>query len=360
MKTAKKSTTGRRIETPSHSNGRDWLFRIFYTVLLLPFFLWGFLALWWGSWPYRVCLSMAALYAFLHFAIILAAPRRRILLFGFLIFLIPLASFFLMQPSNDRNWQPDVAATPFAEIEGDRVVVHNVRNCDYVTETDFVPHFETRTYDLSKLKSVDLMLTDWGLKYIAHTMVSFGFADDRYLCFSIETRKDAGESYSALKGFFRQYELIYIAGDEKDLVRLRTNFRKGEDVYLYRLRTASMENVRGFLMDYLSRINQLHEKPEWYNALTQNCMTSAFRLARQHAAPGRGKWHWSIIVNGFADRHLYENKVIDTSLPFAELKQKSRINPQAVAADNAPDFSKMIRMGVPGMERMPGKRGGIK
>jgi hypothetical protein len=317
---------------------------------MLPLFLWGIFTLWWGSWPHWHCMTLLALYVVIHFGVILFAPRRRVLVFCVLAFMIPLISFFLMQPSNDRNWQPDVAQMPYAEISSDKIVVHNVRNCDYITETDYVPRYETRMYDLSKLKSVDLMLTDWGLKYIAHTMISFGFEGDQYLCFSIETRKERGEIYSAVKGFFRQYELIYIAGDEKDLIRLRTNFRVGEDVYLYRLRVGSLDKARNFLMDYISRINQLHENPEWYNALTENCMTSAFRLARKQAAPGSGKWHWSIIANGFADRHIYENGNIDTSLPFDALKKISRINDRALAAGNAPDFSAMIRQGMPGME----------
>jgi hypothetical protein len=202
---------------------------------------------------------------------------------------------------------------------------------------------------LSKLKGIDVMLTDWGLKYIAHTMISFAFEGDQYLCFSIETRKEKGETYSAVKGFFRQYELIYIAGDERDLIRLRTNFRKGENVYLYRVRAASPDNARRVLRGYLKRITRLHEQPRWYNALTENCMTSAFRLAREHSSEKR-KWHWTIILNGFADRYAYENGRVDTSLPFDELKRLSLINERALAAGDKPDFSKKIRQGLPGME----------
>jgi hypothetical protein len=270
-------------------------------------------------------------------------------------FLIPLASFFFMQPSNDRNWFPDAALTPYAEIDGDRVIVHNVRYCDYRAETDFVPRYEVRTYDLSKLQSVDVMLTDWGLKYIAHTMVSFGFEGGRFLCFSIETRKEQGEEYSALKGFFRQYEVIYIAGDERDLVRLRTNFRVGEDVYLYRLKLQSQITAKKFLLEYLARINSLHRQPEWYNALTQNCMTGAFQLARNVVPSGTGKWHWSIIFNGFLDRHLYENGAIDRALPFDELKKISHINARALSAGDSPDFSMQIRNGLPGMDQVDRK-----
>ena len=355
MKTKKQSNANRRITNAGIKPSREWLSRLLYAILFLPVFAWGILSLWWGSWPHWVNVTILILYAIAHAAAIVISPRRLLIVFCFMAFLIPLSSFFLMQPSDDRNWQADVAKMPYAEIEGDRMVVHNVRNCDYKTEMDFIPHFESRTYDLSKLRSVDVMLSDWGLKYIAHTMVSFGFEGDNYLCFSIETRKEIGESYSAVKGFFRQYELIYIAGDEQDLVLLRTNFRKGENVYLYRLRATSLTKVRNFLMGYIERINQLHKTPEWYNALTQNCMTSAFRLARVHGAPGRGKWHWSIILNGFADRHAYEVSTIDTSLPFEEFKLKSLINDRALSADDSSDFSKLIRHGIPGMGYMPEK-----
>ena len=336
---------------------RRWGARVIRMLFLSPLFLWGMASLRFGSWDERLCLAMAIIYAVLFFGVIILAPIRKVILFCFAVFLMPLALFFLMQPSLDRDWQPDVAVLPYAEIKGNEVFIHHVRHCDYITETDYAVNDETRTYNLSKLKSVDIMLTDWGLKYIAHTMVSFGFEGDNYLCFSIETRKEVGESYSALKGFFRQYELIYIAADERDPVRLRTNFRKGENVYLYRLKVASMENLTQFFMEYVNRINQMHENPKWYNALTQNCMTSAFRLARKHAAPGRGKWHWSIILNGFADRHAYEVGTIDTSLPFDELKRISCINKRALAAGSSPDYSKLIRQGIPGMDWVPGKRG---
>jgi hypothetical protein len=340
----------KRIVLSSRPHSSHWVFRLMCMIFLLPFFLWGIFALWWGSWPQWICVILLGIYVAAHISAVVFSPKRLLIVFFFLAFLIPLVSFFMMQPSNDRNWQPDVAQIPYADISGDKIIAHNLRNCDYITETDYTPRYETRTYDLSKLKSVDIMLTDWGLKYIAHTMISFGFEGDQYLCFSIETRKDVGETYSAIKGFFRQYELIYIAGDERDIVRLRTNFRVVEDVYLYRLRVASMDNARKFFMEYINRINQLHDQPEWYNALTQNCMTSAFRLARINAAPGRGKWHWSIILNGFADRHAYKNKTIDTSLPFDEFKRASRINDRAFAADNSPDFSILIRQGMPGMD----------
>jgi len=329
------------------------LYRLVFALFISPFFVWGVLSLWYGSWSPLICMVLSVLYGLAVTGVIYLAPFRRLLPMSLAVFLIPLISFFLMKPSHEREWQADATKMPYAKINSDNIVIHNVRNCDYTTEIDYVPHFESRTYDLSKLKSVDLLLTDWGLTYIAHTMISFGFEDEQYLCLSIETRKEKGESYSAIKGFFRQYELIYILADEKDLVRLRTNYRKGENVYLYRLRIASLERARRIFIEILNRVNSLHEQPEWYNALTENCMTSGFRIARKHAAPGRGKWHWSIILNGLADKNAYLNHTIDTSLPFGELKKISRINNRAMATDDASDFSTRIRNGLPGMDWMP-------
>jgi hypothetical protein len=245
-------------------------------------------------------------------------------------------------PSNDRDWQPDVAVLPRAHREGDQITIKNVRNIEYRTETDYTPHYETRTYDLSELRSVDLFLSSWGSPLIVHTIMSFGFTGDRYLAISIETRKVRGEEYSAVRGFFKQYELIYVLADERDVVRLRTNYR-GEDVALYRLRVLP-ELARRVLLDYLKQVNELSEEPQWYNALTQNCTTAI----RGHVQPyTRGWWSWKILLNGYLDELIYERGVVDRSLPLDELRAQSRINERAQAADGDPEFSKLIRAGLP-------------
>lgn len=338
---------------PKRALWKRALARVVLILMLAPFAVWGGLVFVYGSWSPVLEWPLALLYALASAAALLTLPIRRALwAFGGL-FLIPLACFFLMRPSSERAWQPDVAAMPYAEVNGDKVVLHNVRNCSYTSETNFTVHCETRTYDLSRLKSVDIMFSDWGLKYIAHTMLSFGFEGGEYLCVSIETRKEVGESYSALRGFFRQYELIYIAADERDVVRLRTDYRDGEDVYLYRLRVASVEQIRGAFLDYLNRMNALRDHAEWYNALTDNCMTSGFRIMKKHAANGRGDLHWSVVANGYAADHAYTTGALDTSVPFDELKRLGRINDRARAASGAPDFSERIRAGVPGMGWAP-------
>ncbi|PYJ26392.1 MAG: hypothetical protein DME89_12880, partial [Verrucomicrobia bacterium] len=177
-----------------------------------------------------------------------------------------------LKPSNDRAWQPDVSQTGWAEINGDEVTIHNVRNCDYRTDTDFTQHWETRTVRLSQITGMDVAINYWGSPWISHPIVSFQFSDGLPLCFSIETRKTIGQKYSALDGLYRQYTLIYVVADERDVIRLRTNYRR-EDVYLYRT-LASPAQARERFLEYIKTMNILHEHPRWYNEVTANCTTS--------------------------------------------------------------------------------------
>jgi uncharacterized protein DUF4105 len=258
-----------------------------------------------------------------------------------------LAWWLTLKPSNNRIWQPDVAREPWAVVNGDSVTLHNVRNCDYRTDADYTPHWETRTVRLSQLTGIDLAINYWGSPWMAHPIASFQFADGPALCFSIEVRREVGESYSAIGGFFRQFELIYIVADERDVIRVRTNFRRGEDVYLYRT-TATPEQARERFMEYIVALNELHDQPRWYNAAMTNCTTS---IRTQRAAARRPPWDWRILFNGKADELLFERGLLVTGgLPFAELKTRSLINVAAKAADGAPDFSRLIRIRLPGFK----------
>ena len=271
-------------------------------------------------------------------------PRWRAKL-GVVIAIALIAAWWLtLKPSNDRTWQPDVAQTAWAEIDGDEVTLHNVRNCDYRTETDYTPHWETRTVRLSQLTGIDLAINYWGSPWIAHPIASFQFADATPLCFSVETRKEVGGSYSAIGGLYRQYELIYIVADERDVIRVRTNFRQGEDVYLYRT-LAPPARARERFLEYLSALNTLHARPRWYNAVTTNCTTT---IRDQRPANERMPWDWRILLNGKGDEMMYERHVLATAgLPFAELKRRSHINTHAHAADRDRSFSARIRDSLP-------------
>ena len=254
-------------------------------------------------------------------------------------FALVLGWWLTLKPSNNRPWPPDVAQTAWAEFNVDEVTIHNVRNCDYRTEADYTPHWETRTVRISQITGIDLAVNYWGSPWIAHPIVSFQFADAPPICFSIETRKKLGQTYSTIGGLYRQFELIYIVADERDVIRVRTNYRKGEDIYLYRT-TISPAQARERFLEYIHSLNAMRDKARWYNAITTNCTTS---IRTQHAATERMPWDWRILVNGKGDELLYERGVLDHSVPFAELKRRAYINARARAANNAPDFSERIR-----------------
>jgi hypothetical protein len=257
--------------------------------------------------------------------------------------------FLFTPPSNERDWQPDVRLLPSVEVDGERVTIHNVRNCDYRSETDYTLKYYDKEFDVAKMQSVDLYVCSWGVPLVAHTMLSFGFEGGDYLCFSIEARKERGEGYSPPKAFFRQYELIYLIGDERDLVRLRTNYR-GEKVYLYRL-NKDVAVARQAFLEYMKQVNWHKEKAEWYNVVTANCTT----LLRGHARPylRNPRFDWRILFNGRVDELAYERKTLDQTLPFANLKARSLINDRAKAADKDLQFSQRIREQLPGMLPSP-------
>lgn len=325
--------------------------KAFIRFLLLLMAGWATVAIFYSNLPVFIRQWVAGIFAIGSLLVLVGKYSTWQTRLGFLaVFALVLAWWLIIPASNNRDWQPDMATLVWADITGDQVTIHNVRNNDYRTETDFTVQYYDKKFDLAQLKGVDLFLAYWGSPKIAHTMMSFDFGKQGNVCFSIETRKEKGEDYSTIKGFFRQYEIIYIVADERDLVRLRTNYRekgKGEDVYLYRL-NVSPEVARKVFLSYLEEVNRLKDRPEWYNALTGNCTTSI----RQHTMPynPNPRLDWRLVVNGYIDEMLYERKTIDTSLPFAELKKRSYINQKAQTADQDPAFSQLIRMGLPGKE----------
>ena len=248
-----------------------------------------------------------------------------------------------IQPTNERDWQSEVAVLPYATIEGDTVTVHNIRNFDYRSETDYAVAYYDKRFDLQQLRSVDIVASYWMGPAVAHVFVSFGFAGDNYLAVSIEVRKSKGNAYSTLAGLFRQYELIYVVADERDVIRLRTNYRRDppEDVYVYRVR-GSPEAGRRFFLRYMEQLNALRTQPEFYNTLTTNCTTNIW--VNDHVNPGRVPLSWKVVASGYVPEYLYEQgRLEDRGLPFPELQRRARVNTRAMAADAAADFSRRIR-----------------
>ncbi len=318
----------------------------FLTPLLLIAVAWGSAALWFDGPPSRTAAGVAAGGFAIAGAAALALlrPRRNALLATTALVAAVVGWWLAIPARNDRDWLGDVARPAVATIEGSQLTIENVRNFEYRSDTDFSEHWETRHYDLDALSAIDLSLIYWGPTLIAHTIVSWEFETGPPLAISIETRKEKGEAYSALLGFFRQYELYYVVADERDVLGVRSNVR-GEQVLLYRIEMP-VERARALLLDYLREVNQLAERPRWYNALSQNC-TTTIRHHVQAVGPSN-PWDWRILANGRLDELLYERGTIDTSLPFAELRARSDISEKAKAAGTDPAFSHRIREGLPG------------
>lgn len=315
-------------------------------VLLSCATAWGALALWFDG-PSSCAAAGLLAAAFAGGCVLLLArlkPFRRGALAAAVAVLVVAAWWLRIPPGNDRDWQSDVSRLPTAEIRGSRVTIRNVRDFIYRSESDYIPRWETRTFDLDALKGADMFISYWGTRLIAHTIASWEFADGSHLAISIEARKERGEAYSAVRGFFRQYELYYVVAEERDVIGLRANFR-GETVYLYRIRMAP-GRARAILLDYLREANCLAARPRWYNAVTQNCTTSIRHHVR-NVSPGN-PWNWRILLNGYLDELGYMRGTIDTGMPFEELRRRSDITGKARAADQRPDFSARIREGLPG------------
>lgn len=308
---------------------------------------WGVLALVYsGPQSDAVRNALVAAFALVALGSLAALGIRRWRWRAFTLYLLAFATLLVwwrgLEPSNDRDWQLDVARLPYAEIEGERVTVRNIRNFDYRSETDYVPAYYDKRFDLRELEGVDLVAVYWMGPAVAHIFVSFAFAGGEQLAVSIETRKEQGESYSTLKGFFRQYELHYVVADERDVIRLRTNYRHDppEDVYVYRVQ-APIENGRRLFMEYMKEINALKARPEFYNTLTTNCTTNIWFHSQVN--PGHLGFSWKILASGYVPEYLYESGRLDKSVSFAELRKRAHVNARAQAADKAADFSRRIR-----------------
>jgi hypothetical protein len=320
-------------------------------LLLTGFTCWGVLALYYfDALSVFVRITLAALFGILGLiaTVLIYVPGKRV---HFLtMFAVASAVLILcwnnIAPSNTRAWKPGVAVLPEASFDGTRVSIRNIRNFDYLTESDFSVSYYDRTFDLDQLDSVDLFASYWSGTAIAHVILSFGFRDGPPVAISIERRDERNEDYSTIKGLFKQYELFYVVADERDVVRLRTNIRRDppEQVYLYHLRGRRDDAQRLFLA-YMREINSLQQHPRFYNTLTTNCTTSIWLNARVN--PGHAPFSWKILLSGYLPEYLYEHGRLDTTESFAELQRHSLINPAAVAASREADFSRSIRVGRP-------------
>ncbi|WP_028749471.1 DUF4105 domain-containing protein [Rhizobium mesoamericanum] len=334
-------TTISTMATPRRWRALTFMARFVLRLVIVIFMAWFTLAAFYQAapgwkWPIIAAGFLIGLIA------VLAVRRRPLLACVLLLTAMLLCSYWWssIRPSNDRDWAADVTHGVTASIAGDRITLYNVRSFQWRTTEDFDPVWRTEQYDLASLQSVDLLNSVWSNPAIAHTLVSFGFSDGRHIVFSAEIRKERGEAFSEIGGFFKEFELVLIAAEESDIVRLRTNIRR-ETVSLYPL-LLPPQVARALFMSYIDKANALAAQPEFYQTITANCTTIVFRLARL-INPGI-PFDWRIIVSGYLPDYLHDRGLIRTDLPLSQVKKQAEISSRAQASPaQGEDYSRVIR-----------------
>jgi Domain of unknown function (DUF4105) len=326
----------------------DVLLRILVSALVIaPLSAWSALALWFRlPGPEALRAAAAVVFAILGLVTIAALFFRRGLI-ALAVFAVAfgglLAWWSTIKPPLDGDWAPDVARQTTGSIDGDILTLSDVRDFDWRTDNDFTEKWSKRSYDLSKLKTLDLFLAYWAGPEMAHVIMSFGFEDGDHIAWSVEVRREKNGEFSPVADAFKSHTLVYLATTERDSVRLRTNVR-GEDVRLYRLNTPP-DQAGALLREYVAESTELAAQPRFYNSITANCATVVFKLVR--AAGSTLPFDWRLVVNGFLPGYLYDHNAVVTTMPLSELMERARVSSQAKAADRSPDFSRLIRVGVP-------------
>ncbi len=315
--------------------------------LIFPLGLWASLALWFripgAEWARAIVAAAFGLVSLWTLAVLFSARRRSALGVFALAFGAVLLWWGTIKPPAEADWAPDVARQVTGVVEGDILTLKNVRDFDWASRTEFKQRWISETYDLARLRELDLFLAYWAGPEMTHLIMSFGFDDGRWLAWSVEVRSRKGGEFSAIADLFRSNPLVILASDERDVVRLRSNIRE-EDVQLYRLSTPPAV-ARALLLQYVEEANALATQPKFYNSITTNCTTAVVKLIR--AAGGHMPFDWRLIVNGFLPGYLYDRRAVDTRISLAELRTRSRISERARKAGDPPDFSAIVREGVP-------------
>jgi hypothetical protein len=323
----------------------------FITLIIIVIALWGVLAIWYQA-PIRFFIAFAWL-TIAALAIVGVFKHAYLPLWIFLAALILLQTWWWLgvRPSSTRIWMPEVAEQTYGNVQGNLVTLHNVRNFDWRTPTDFDPRWETRTYDLTTLQSVDLILSYWGRPAIAHTMVSFGFADGQQVVFSVEIRRKLGDKFSEIGGFFKDYELSVLASTEQDSLRVRTNVR-GEESYLYRIyMPEGLAAGRALFLSYLKTANELHQQPRFYNTLTANCTTIIYQLAKK-VVSGL-PLDYRLLASGYLPEYLFELNALQGARTVQDYRQAGNFTQRAQQVTDVTHFSQAIRQGIPGIDPPP-------
>jgi hypothetical protein len=309
--------------------------------------IWGGFALWYqipgGQFFKGLCV---VLWGAFSVAMLTALWQSRFAV-GVIAFTVALVGLLVwwtrLTPTNDHEWADDVARITTGTVDGSRVTLHNVRNFDWRSQTDYTQRWETRTYDLDHVRTVDMIMSYWKGPAIAHMLISFGFDDGEQVVFSVEVRRQRTQAFSEIGGFFKEFELSIIAADERDVVRLRTNVR-GEDVYLYRLQLPQ-EQMRSLFLGYVGEANSLIDSPRFYNTITVNCTTLVYQMMKRIV--GRLPPDYRLLFSGYLPEYVYRVGGLDQRYSLEELRRRGHLTERARISDRSESFSADIRRGVP-------------
>jgi Domain of unknown function (DUF4105) len=318
------------------------------TLLVGSSAIWGALALWYQAPGGQILKTLCMfLWAAFSLTILIALWQGRTAV-GLLAFALAFSALLIwwqrIEPTNDRIWADDVSRMTAGTIDGNRVTLINVRDFDWRSDTDYTQRWETRSYDLDRLDSVDMIMSYWTGPAIAHMLISFGFDDGTHVAFSVEIRREKHEDFSEIGGFFKEFELSIIAADERDVIRVRTNVR-GEDDYLYRLRMP-VPAMRSLFLGYVAEANSLVHAPRFYNTITVNCTTLVYHMMTRIV--GHLPLDYRLILSGYLPEYVYGVGGLDQRYPLRELRALGRITDRARQADRSDSFSADIRRGIPG------------
>ncbi|MBU4271726.1 MAG: DUF4105 domain-containing protein [Planctomycetes bacterium] len=246
------------------------------------------------------------------------------------------------KPSNRRDWVPEQAVLARADFDENRLTVHNIRDCRWPAPNEVATAHYDKTFDLDKLRSVDFIVVPFNeTPSLGHTMISFGFEGGEYLAVSVEIRRERGEAFNPIKGFIRQYELMYVVAGERDLIQKRVACDLC-DVYLYRS-TATKEQARKLLADVMRRVNKLYEEPEFYDTLTNNCTTN-IRNHINNLRSDRVPYDYRVLLPGYSDRLAFDLGLIERHGSYQETRLRARVNYQAYLHRDDSAFSRAIRL----------------
>jgi hypothetical protein len=311
--------------------------------------IWGAFALWYQA-PGGQAVKLLSVLVWVGFSftllIALWQGRTAVCLLAFAVVFGGLLFWWQrIAPSNDRIWTDDVAQMATGTVDGNRVTLHNVRNFDWRSDTDYTQRWETRTYELDRLNSVDMIMSYWTVPAIAHMLISFGFDDGAHVVFSVEIRREKRQSYSEIGGFFKEFELSVIAADERDVIRVRTNVR-GEDDYLYRIRMP-LSAMRSLFLSYIDEANALARAPRFYNTITANCTTLVYHMMKRIV--GYLPLDYRLLLPGYLPEYVYRVDGLDQRYSLQALRTLGHITDRAKKADRSESFSADIRQGIPAL-----------